>query len=70
MIACMKRSIAQLPGGVVALGVVSHGIGTARAFQISERAGAFAALAMGVNGLLTAVALPMVLPWIERMFGR
>ena len=53
-----------------ALGVVSHGIGTARAFQISERAGAFAALAMGVNGLVTAVALPMVLPWLERMFGR
>src|SRR5574338_656371 len=53
-----------------ALGLACHGIGTARAFQISERAGAFAALAMGVNGLLTAVALPLVLPWIERMFGR
>jgi putative effector of murein hydrolase len=35
-------------------GVTAHGIGTARAFQESEQAGAFAALAMGMNGLLTA----------------
>jgi predicted murein hydrolase (TIGR00659 family) len=52
-----------------ALGVASHGIGTARAFQLSERAGAFAALAMGLNGLLTAVALPFLLPWVARFFG-
>lgn len=45
-----------------ALGTASHGIGTARAFQISESAGAFAALAMGLNGLLTAALLPLVLP--------
>lgn len=52
-----------------ALGVASHGIGTARAFQLSERAGAFAALAMGLNGLLTAVALPLLLPWLGRLLG-
>jgi predicted murein hydrolase (TIGR00659 family) len=40
------------------VGVAAHGIGTARAFQISETAGAFAALAMGLNGLLTALLLP------------
>ena len=45
-----------------ALGLASHGIGTARAFQISEQAGAFAALAMGLNGLFTAVTLPWLLP--------
>ncbi len=45
-----------------AMGVASHGIGTARAFQIGEQAGAFSALAMGLNGLLTAVLLPMLLP--------
>jgi predicted murein hydrolase (TIGR00659 family) len=45
-----------------AIGVTSHGIGTARAFQESEQAGAFAALAMGLNGLLTAVLLPWLMP--------
>jgi predicted murein hydrolase (TIGR00659 family) len=53
-----------------AIGLASHGIGTARAFQVSEQAGAFAALAMGLNGLLTAVSLPWILPWLERLFGR
>lgn len=47
----------------LAIGVASHGIGTARAFQVSEQAGAFAALAMGLNGLLTAILLPFVLSW-------
>ena len=41
-----------------ALGVTAHGIGTARALQISEEAGAFAALAMGLNGVVTALLLP------------
>ena len=41
-----------------ALGVTAHGIGTARALQISEEAGAFAALAMGLNGVGTALLLP------------
>jgi putative effector of murein hydrolase len=45
-----------------AIGVASHGIGTARAFQVSEQAGAFAALAMGLNGALTALLMPMLLP--------
>jgi predicted murein hydrolase (TIGR00659 family) len=39
-----------------AVGVAAHGIGTARAFQYSEEAGAFAGLGMGLNGVLTAVA--------------
>jgi len=47
-----------------ALGVASHGIGTARAFQESEQTGAFAALAMGLNGLMTALLLPVVMPWV------
>ena len=52
-----------------ALGLASHGIGTARAFQIGETAGAFAALAMGLNGLFTAVSLPWLLPLLERWLG-
>ena len=51
-----------------AIGLASHGIGTARAFQVSEQAGAFAALAMGLNGLFTAAALPALLPWLESLF--
>lgn len=38
-----------------AAGVASHGIGTARAFQVSEEAGTFAGIAMGLNGALTAL---------------
>lgn len=38
-----------------AVGVASHGIGTARAFHVSEEAGTFAGIAMGLNGALTAL---------------
>lgn len=38
-----------------AVGVASHGIGTARAFQVSDEAGTFAGIAMGLNGALTSV---------------
>ncbi|MCK9282833.1 MAG: LrgB family protein [Rhodocyclaceae bacterium] len=44
-----------------AIGLAAHGIGTARAFQESEETGAFAALGMGLNGLLTAALLPLVI---------
>ena len=49
-----------------AVGVAAHGIGTARAFQVSEEAGAFAGLAMGLNGLATALLFPLLI-WL---FGR
>lgn len=42
-----------------ALGLASHGIGTARAVQLGETAAAFSGLAMGLNGLATAVLLPL-----------
>jgi len=48
-----------------ATGIAAHGIGTARAFQESEVAGAFSALAMGLNGVLTAV----MLPYLVRLFS-
>jgi predicted murein hydrolase (TIGR00659 family) len=43
-----------------AVGVAAHGIGTARAFQVSETMGAFAGLAMGLNGLATAFLFPLL----------
>ncbi|MCB1673035.1 MAG: LrgB family protein, partial [Pseudomonadales bacterium] len=46
-----------------ALGLAAHGIGTARALQISPTAGAFAALGMSLNGILTALWLPMAVKW-------
>lgn len=51
--------------GGFALGVAAHGIGTARAFQVSETMGAFAALGMGLNGLLTALSLPSLIQWLR-----
>lgn len=51
------------------IGLASHGIGTARAFQLSEQAGAFAALAMGLNGLTTALLLPLILPPLMKLLG-
>jgi predicted murein hydrolase (TIGR00659 family) len=44
-----------------AVGLAAHGIGTARAFQLSEQAGAFAGLAMGLHGLFAAAAMPLLL---------
>jgi predicted murein hydrolase (TIGR00659 family) len=48
----------------LALGAASHGIGTARAVQIDETAGAFSGIAMGLNGLLTAAMLPLIWRWL------
>ena len=45
----------------MALGVAAHGIGTARAMQMHAVSGAFAGLAMGLNGVLTAIMLPVLL---------
>lgn len=44
-----------------AVGLASHGIGTARAFQVDPVAGVFAGIAMGLNGLLTALIVPALL---------
>lgn len=44
-----------------ALGMSAHGFGTAQAFYLSQRAGAFSGLAMGAAGVITAFLLPL---WI------
>lgn len=51
----------------LAVGVVSHGIGTARLLADEPAAGAFAALAMAINALVTAVAVPLVLQLIPAL---
>lgn len=47
-----------------AVGVASHGIGTARAFQVHPTAGAFAGLGMALNAVLTA----LLAPWLLDLF--
>ena len=49
-----------------AAGLASHGIGTARAFQVNEVAGIFAGIAMGLNELLTAILVPFALALLAR----
>jgi predicted murein hydrolase (TIGR00659 family) len=45
----------------LALGVAAHGQGTARAFLVSERMGAYAGLAMGLAAILTALVVPLLI---------
>lgn len=49
-----------------ALGLAAHGVGTARAFQISAESGAFAGMAMGLNGAMTALLVPWLAPLVMR----
>jgi putative effector of murein hydrolase len=44
----------------LAAGTAGHGIATARALQLSETAGAFGGLAIGLNGIVTAILLPLI----------
>jgi predicted murein hydrolase (TIGR00659 family) len=43
-----------------AVGLASHGIGTARAFQVDAIAGVFAGIAMSLNALITALLVPVL----------
>lgn len=52
-----------------AAGLAAHGIGTARAFQVDPMAGAFAGVALGLNGAVTAVVTPIILPPLLHLFG-
>ncbi len=48
----------------IAMGITAHGIGTARAFQISAEMGAFSGLAMALSTFTTAFFLPWMLDLI------
>ena len=49
----------------IAMGTASHGIGTARALQLSEEMGAFSGLAMALSALITTFTLPVVLQYLS-----
>ena len=44
-----------------AAGLTAHGIGTARAYQVSAEAGVYAALALALAAILQGLLLPLVL---------
>jgi predicted murein hydrolase (TIGR00659 family) len=62
----LKRVGVQHPAALgMALGLTAHAVGTARALQESDECGAFAALAMSLMGVFTAVLLPLaILLWL------
>lgn len=47
-----------------ALGTISHGIGAARALQVDADAGAYAALALGLQVVLASLLMPLVFRWL------
>ena len=52
-----------------AIGLAGHGQGVARAFIVSDEAGAFAGLAMGLTALATALIAPWLAPWVIGLLG-
>lgn len=50
------------------LGLTAHALGTARALQHNETAGAFAALGMALNGVATPLLLPLLF-WAAHWLG-
>jgi len=46
------------------LGICAHGVGTARAFEISNKCGAFSSLGLGLTGAITAIILPWIVIYI------
>lgn len=51
----------------IAMGVAAHGIGTARAFQVSSQMGAFSGLAMALSAFATAIIVPWMVDWIQAL---
>lgn len=49
-----------------AIGVGAHGLGITRAFSVNEQAGTFASMAMGLNGVLSAIVLPLVYTMLHK----
>lgn len=52
----------------IAMGVAAHGIGTARAFQVSSQMGAFSGLAMALSAFATALIVPWLVDWMQMLF--
>jgi putative effector of murein hydrolase len=57
------------PARGFAVGVAAHGIGTSRAFAVHPDAGAFSSVGMGLHGVLGALLLPLVGPWVVKFLA-
>jgi len=58
---CRRLGIKSPVSTGLAMGVSSHGIGTARMLEIDRLAGAVSGLAIGLNGLVTTFLLPILM---------
>ena len=66
-----ETMISMIPKSVttpIAMGA-AHGMGTSAAFQISNRAGAFGGLAMGLSGIITAFLAPLIAGPLMKLLG-
>jgi predicted murein hydrolase (TIGR00659 family) len=52
-----------------ALGTAAHGIGAARALQVNTDAGAYAALALGLQVVLATLLMPLLVPLLVKLLG-
>jgi predicted murein hydrolase (TIGR00659 family) len=52
-----------------ATGLVGHGIGTAHKMRQNEQSGAFAGLAMALNGVATAILVPTIVPLVMKIIS-
>lgn len=53
----------------LAMGAASHGIGTAQAGELGEKHAAYGGVALALCGVLTAVVIPFILPFLIQVFG-
>jgi predicted murein hydrolase (TIGR00659 family) len=53
----------------LAMGSAAHGIGTARALEEGEAEGATSGLAIGLNGVATAILAPLLVAGLQWIFG-
>jgi len=51
----------------LAFGISAHAIGTTRAFQEGETQGAYAGLAIGLAGIVTAILTPLLIGWLTKV---
>lgn len=58
---CKRIGITSPVATGLAVGTSAHGIGTARMLEVDRLAGAVAGLAIGLNGLMTAFLLPILM---------
>ncbi len=52
-----------------ALGTAAHGIGAARALEVNRDAGAYAALALGLQVVLATLLMPLLVPLLMKLLG-